>query len=65
MVLESDSEPDTQLEKDNLCLYCNGHYDTSKQGEGWIMCSQRRKWAHDECAGISDSDDDFTCELCG
>ena len=65
IVLESDSEPDTQLEIDNLCLYCNSHYDTSKQGEGWIMCSQRRKWAHDECAEISDSADGFNCELCG
>uniref|UniRef100_A0A8D9B3W5 Zinc finger PHD-type domain-containing protein n=1 Tax=Cacopsylla melanoneura TaxID=428564 RepID=A0A8D9B3W5_9HEMI len=46
------------------CFYCNEMYSKSKAREGWIRCSQCHKWAHDECAGVEDEDDDFECEIC-
>ncbi|KAL1448578.1 hypothetical protein WDU94_012303 [Cyamophila willieti] len=46
------------------CLYCNEMYSKSKAREGWIRCSECHKWAHDECAGVEDEDDDFQCEIC-
>lgn len=49
---------------DSECFYCNEMYSKSKSREGWIRCSECHKWAHDECAGVEDDDDDFQCEIC-
>ncbi|KAJ8944486.1 hypothetical protein NQ318_011743 [Aromia moschata] len=30
-------------------------------GEGWIQCISCRRWAHDECAGVSDDEENYIC----
>ena len=53
----------TKEEEDAPCLYCHERYGESRAGDGWVMCTKCKKWAHEACAGIEE-DDDFTCEFC-
>lgn len=55
---------ESEEEADVLCLYC--HYEYSTSSEGWTLCLQCKKWAHNSCAGIDSGDDDSVrcCELC-
>lgn len=50
--------------EDTECFYCNEAYSNSKTNEGWIRCSGCQQWAHEECAGCEEEDDDFLCENC-
>lgn len=60
-LLETDDEADDDTE----CIYCNSKYSKDKGGEGWIQCSVCKRWGHDECAGIDESDTEpFVCEWC-
>ncbi|KAJ8966145.1 hypothetical protein NQ317_011510 [Molorchus minor] len=62
---EVESSSDESVDEDDaLCLYCNYQYSAST--EGWVSCSQCKKWAHNSCAGIDSDDDDsvLICELC-
>ncbi|KAK4887898.1 hypothetical protein RN001_004169 [Aquatica leii] len=55
---ESDSASDVD------CLYCVSKYSASRGGEAWIQCQGCRNWAHEECAGIDDFEDEFLCLIC-
>ena len=46
------------------CLCFGESFGASVSGEGWACCTACKQWAHDECAGIDDSNVSFTCELC-
>ncbi|XP_068907656.1 uncharacterized protein [Tenebrio molitor] len=46
------------------CLYCEEMFSASRPKEKWSMCYSCKKWAHDMCAGISDSKRDFICDIC-
>lgn len=61
--VEEESE-EGDVEEDCLCFYCNEPFSRSKDNEGWIMCSLCKQWAHQECAGCEEEDDDFQCEYC-
>jgi len=43
---------------DTECLVCGENFD-----EQWIQCFGCKRWAHEECADISDTDYYF-CDLC-
>ncbi|KAG8329564.1 hypothetical protein J6590_083769 [Homalodisca vitripennis] len=45
-------------------IYCNDIYSNSKSNEGWIQCSGCLGWAHEECCGSEEEDDNFICDLC-
>lgn len=58
-------EPEEEEEDDDEeCFYCNEAYSKSKDNEGWIRCLKCKKWAHEECAGCEEEDDEFECEFC-
>ncbi|KAK4887830.1 hypothetical protein RN001_004101 [Aquatica leii] len=59
---ESSEESDSAFDVD--CLYCVSKYSASRGGEGWIQCQGCRNWAHEECAGIDDFEDEFLCLIC-
>ncbi|KAK4873114.1 hypothetical protein RN001_015143 [Aquatica leii] len=59
---ESSEESDSASDVD--CLYCVSKYSASRGGEGWIQCQGCRNWAHEECAGIDDFEDEFLCLIC-
>ncbi|XP_033124341.1 uncharacterized protein LOC117122744 [Anneissia japonica] len=63
---KNSSNDNVPVEEENkwLCLYCKEDYGASVAGEIWIMCSMCEEWAHEDCAGINESEADFTCELC-
>ena len=44
---------------DATCLYCAEMHD-----EEWIQCTNCKRWAHTECAGVDEHDEGFICELC-
>jgi hypothetical protein len=46
------------------CLYCEEMFSASRPKEKWSMCYSCKKWAHNMCAGISDSKRDFICDIC-
>ncbi|KAK6182567.1 hypothetical protein SNE40_010221 [Patella caerulea] len=48
--------------ENNECLYCTERYGMN-DFDGWIQCMKCQNWAHDECAGVDDSDDTFICEF--
>jgi hypothetical protein len=50
--------------KDETCLYCGDTYSNSRAREMWLRCRVCLNWAHNECADVSPSLVDFTCELC-
>lgn len=60
-VSNSDSEDE---DTNTICIYCPSRYGESRAGEGWIQCQDCRGWAHDACAGVSESDDEFICLKC-
>lgn len=49
---------------DTECLYCSELYSNSD--EGWIVCQNCLKWAHNSCAGVDSDDEDaiLICEHC-
>lgn len=49
---------------DTNCFYCREAYSRSRANEGWIRCSICKDWAHEQCAGCEEEDDEFTCEFC-
>jgi hypothetical protein len=50
--------------RDETCLYCGDTYSNSRAREMWLRCRVCQNWAHNECADVSPSFVDFTCELC-
>ena len=31
--------------------------------DSWIQCTSYLKWAHDDCAGVDEDDEEFECDL--
>lgn len=53
---ESDSESE---ERDStVCLYCSDTFGNSVRGEGWVCCDICKRWAHEQCAGIQDDEEE-------
>lgn len=65
---ESEEEEDPFAAEDNeddvVCLYCNDLFRNSRSREPWISCMKCNKWAHCECAGVSQRLKKFICEIC-
>lgn len=61
---EEASQIETDDEDDAACLYCNELYSCSRSREKWMRCQSCHKWAHNECAGLSDRAKRFICEIC-
>ncbi|KAK4887463.1 hypothetical protein RN001_003734 [Aquatica leii] len=59
--LQDESSEESDSASDVDCLYCVSKYSASRGGEGWIQCQGCRNWAHEECAGIDDFEDEFLC----
>ncbi|KAK4873839.1 hypothetical protein RN001_013199 [Aquatica leii] len=55
-------KPKTRVSEE--CIFCYEKFVNSSRGEGWIRCNKCLKWAHDQCAGVDEDDDDFTCDFC-
>lgn len=55
---------DDDDDDDASCLLCAETFKCSASKEGWVRCSKCLKWAHDQCAGISDDEDDYVCYFC-
>ena len=53
-----------QDNNDPNCVYCDEKFSASRAREVWVMCQECSRWAHTECAGISTTDANFTCDLC-
>ena len=53
-----------QDDNDPNCVYCDEKFSASRAREVWVMCQECSRWAHTECAGISTTDANFTCDLC-
>ena len=62
---DSDSS-DNEEGESTLCLYCNDTFGNSVRGEGWVCCAICKHWAHEQCAGVDDDDEEeaFVCDLC-
>jgi hypothetical protein len=59
-VSENSSEDSDHTE---CILWCE-NFKRSVNGEGRIQCTTCRGWAHDECAGVGDDEEDYTCTRC-
>lgn len=59
-------ESDSESEGDStVCLYCSDTIGNSLRGEGWVCCVFCKRWAHEQCAGMQDDEEEvFMCELC-
>lgn len=44
------------------CIYCGEAFVVSI--DTWVQCSASNKWAHEECAGVDETDAGFVCDLC-
>ncbi|KAF5296248.1 hypothetical protein FQA39_LY12585 [Lamprigera yunnana] len=64
VVKNSDSSSESNESQSEECIFCCEKFVNSSKGEGWIRCNKCLKWAHDQCAGVDEDDDDFTCDLC-
>ena len=60
---ERQSSRPTESEDETECFYCNTAYSNTEH-EGWIQCMKCKRWAHDSCAGVDETDDIFECEFC-
>lgn len=49
---------------DAACIYCNDLFTRSKAFEVWLQCTQCKRWAHAECAGLNKRAKMFVCEIC-
>ena len=63
------NEEDTESSEDEdnaPCIFCKELFSNSKSAEGWIKCIKCNGWAHEECAGVDDDDDDgmYKCDFC-
>jgi hypothetical protein len=56
---DNDETSDESNESDAACLYCTEKYVNSSKGEGWIRCTKCLQWAHDECAGVEENENDL------
>ncbi|KAG8252664.1 hypothetical protein J6590_052247 [Homalodisca vitripennis] len=61
---QEDLSSEDGFQEDLGCIYCNDIYSNSKSNEGWIQCSGCLGWAHEECCGSEEEDDNFICDLC-
>lgn len=63
---EEDEEDFNAEDYDNdvPCLFCNDLFSLSKPNETWLKWNMCRKWAHNECAGLSKRSKQFTCDIC-
>ena len=57
------SEAEVREEENPECIYCTSRFVHSKSGEQWIRCDACHKWAHEDCAALSDNEK-FVCEFC-
>jgi hypothetical protein len=67
MTMKKLSAPRKRLHFDidvRTCLYCCEPAGNMRPNEKWIHCRVCEMWAHSECAGVSPSFVNFTCELC-
>ena len=56
---------DTSKINDASCLYCCELYSESRPGEKWIQCQGScAKWSHNSCAGLTNRQKCFVCEIC-
>lgn len=60
----SDESKDIESDTDAECLFCGDTYLRSKSGEGWVQCIQCLQWSHEQCAGVGEDDEDYTCDNC-
>lgn len=61
----SDESGDPESDTDDAeCLFCGDTYLRSRTGEGWVRCIQCLQWAHDQCAGVEENDEDYACDNC-
>jgi hypothetical protein len=56
------SKKKKQTDDDCECLYCNELFSVT--GGNWIQCTDCTKWAHVECAGVSNIQISFQCDIC-
>ncbi|XP_069681190.1 uncharacterized protein [Periplaneta americana] len=66
IVEDYNTSSEEEGEEDNAaCIYCNELFSNSKSEEGWVKCHKCSEWAHEQCAGIDDEDDErYTCDFC-
>ncbi|KAF5289743.1 hypothetical protein FQA39_LY03660 [Lamprigera yunnana] len=64
VVKNIDSSSESNESQSEECIFCCEKFVNLSKGEGWIRCNKSLKWAHDQCAGVDEDDDDFTCDLC-
>ena len=48
-------------EQDADCVYCTGRFAEDRNGEEWIICRKRCRWAHTLGAGMEEY---YVCEPC-
>ena len=60
-----DNDSDSENGDLTKWLYCNDTFGNSVRGEGWVCCAICKRWAHEQCAGIEDDEEEnFVCDFC-
>lgn len=59
-----DSSSEEEEDNDESCIYCTELYSKSKTDDGWVMCQDCRRWAHEACAGVENDYEAYSCDFC-
>ena len=62
--VQGSSSSEEEEDLNEACIFCNELYAQSKSKEGWIQCSECRKWAHEACSNVDEDEDTFVCDFC-